>query len=45
MRWQPDGPVCVECGFDWGMARQDAVELIARAPDAAVTAIKGIKDR
>src|SRR5215467_5819910 len=44
MRWQPDGLVCAECGFDWEMARQNAVELVARAPDAAVTAIKGIKD-
>src|SRR5215467_1565229 len=44
MRWQPDGLVCAECGFDWEMARQNAVELVARAPDAAVAAITGIKD-
>src|SRR5215471_11838829 len=44
MRWQPDGLVCAECGFDWEMARQNAVELVARAPDAAVAAITGLKD-
>src|SRR5262249_33098476 len=43
MRWQPDGLVCAECGFDWEMARQNAVELVARAPDAAVAAIRGKK--
>jgi hypothetical protein len=44
MRWQPDSPVCAECGFDWQMARQDAIELVAQAPDAAAAAISGLKD-
>jgi hypothetical protein len=44
MRWQPDSPVCAECGFDWQMARQNAIELVAEAPDAAAAAIMAIKD-
>jgi hypothetical protein len=44
MRWQPDGPVCAECGFDWEIDGQDAVELVAGAPDSAVAAIAGIQD-
>ena len=44
MRWQPDSAVCAECGFDWEMARQNAIELVARVPDAAAAAITGIKD-
>ena len=44
MRWQPDSPVCAECGFDWEIDRQNAIELVARAPDAAMAAISGIKD-
>jgi hypothetical protein len=44
MRWQPDSPVCAECGFDWEIDRKNAIELVARAPDAAVAAITGIKD-
>src|SRR5215831_20917840 len=44
MRWQPDSPVCAECGFDWQMTRQDAIEVVAQAPDGAAGAITGIKD-
>jgi len=44
VRWQPDSLVCAECGFDWEIARQNAVELVAQAPDAATAAITGIKD-
>jgi hypothetical protein len=44
MRWRPDSPVCAECGFDWQMARQNAIELVAEAPDAAAAAIMAIKD-
>jgi hypothetical protein len=44
MRWQPDSPICAECGFAWEIDRQNAIELVARAPDAAVAAISGIKD-
>ena len=44
MRWQPDSPVCAACGFDWEIDRQNAIELVARAPDAAMAAISGIKD-
>src|SRR5215467_12264999 len=44
MRWQPDSPICAECGFDWQMTRQDAIELAAQAPDGVAGAITGIKD-
>jgi hypothetical protein len=44
MRWQPDSPVCAECGFDWEIDRQNAIEVVERAPNAAVAAIRGIKD-
>jgi len=38
MRWQPDSPVCAECGFDWDIARDSAIDLVAQAPDAAAAA-------
>jgi hypothetical protein len=44
MRWQPDAPACTECGFDWQLARQDAIDLVARVPDAATQAITSISD-
>src|SRR5262249_44525732 len=44
MRWQPDSPVCAECGFDWQLARQDAIDLVAQVPDAATAAITRIPD-
>jgi len=44
MRWQPDSPVCAECGFDWQMTRQDAIELVAHVPGAAAAAIANIDD-
>jgi len=44
MRWQPDGPVCVECGFNWTMARPDAIDLVTQIPDAAATALARIPD-
>lgn len=44
MRWQPDSPVCAECGFDWQLAREDAIDLVAQAGDAAAAAITGIHD-
>jgi hypothetical protein len=44
MRWQPDSPICAECGFDWQITRQNAIELVAQAPDGAAAAITGIKD-
>jgi hypothetical protein len=44
MRWQPDSPVCAECGFDWQFHRQDAIDLVARGPDAAAAALTGIRD-
>jgi hypothetical protein len=39
MRWQPDSAVCAECGFDWQLARQDAIDLVVQVPDAATAAI------
>jgi hypothetical protein len=44
MRWQPDSPVCAECGFDWQMTQRNAIELVGQGPDAAVAAISGITD-
>ena len=44
MRWQPDSPVCAECGFDWQLARQDAIDLVAQVPNAAAAAITRIRD-
>jgi hypothetical protein len=44
MRWQPDSPVCAECGFDWNMACPDAIDLVAQVPEAAATALAGIPD-
>ena len=44
MRWQPDSPVCAECGFDWEMTRQNAIELVGQGPDTAAAAISGMKD-
>jgi hypothetical protein len=44
MRWQPDSPVCAECGFDWQLAGQDAIDLVAQVPDAATAAITRIPD-
>jgi hypothetical protein len=44
MRWQPDGPVCAECGFDWRLASPDAIDLVAQVPDAATAAITRIRD-
>jgi hypothetical protein len=39
MRWQPSEPVCAECGFDWGVSRQAAIDLVADGPDAAAQAL------
>jgi DinB superfamily len=44
MRWQPDSPICAECGFDWQLARQEAIDLVAQAPDAATASITRIHD-
>jgi len=44
MRWQPDSPVCAECGFNWELTRQSAIELVAEVPDAAAAAITLISD-
>lgn len=44
MRWQPDSPVCTECGFDWTIARQDAIGQVAQAPDAAADSLRRIQD-
>jgi hypothetical protein len=44
MTWQPDAPACAECGFDWNLARSDAMELVVQVPDAAATAIVRLPD-
>jgi len=44
MRWQPDSPVCAECGFDWNAPREDAAALVSQLPDAAAAAIGRISD-
>jgi hypothetical protein len=44
MRWQPDSPVCAQCGFDWNIARQDAIGLVTNVPDAAAAAMARLPD-
>ena len=44
MRWQPDSLVCAECGFDWQLAHQDGIDLVAQVPDAAAAALTRIRD-
>lgn len=44
MRWQPDSPVCTECGFDWTMARKAAIDRVAHAPDTATDSVRRIQD-
>jgi hypothetical protein len=44
MRWQPDSPACAECGYDWEITRQDAIELVAQSPDGVAAAIAAIED-
>src|SRR5215831_11372275 len=44
MRWQPSSPVCAECGFDWILARPDAIDPVANVADATATAIAHIPD-
>jgi hypothetical protein len=44
VRWQPDSPVCAECGFEWVVSREDAIGLIAEVPDAATAAVARIQE-
>jgi hypothetical protein len=44
MRWQPDSPVCAECGFGWDIARDSAIDLVAQVPDAAAAAFALIQE-
>jgi hypothetical protein len=44
MRWQPDSPVCAECGYDWRSSRQNAIDLVTQAPDAVAAALAGVPD-
>lgn len=44
MRWQPQEPACAECGFDWGVSRHSAIDLVAAGPDAAARALAGVMD-
>jgi hypothetical protein len=44
MRWQPDGPACTECGFDWTLPRQSAIELVAAGPEAVTAALTAVPD-
>jgi hypothetical protein len=44
MRRQPDGPACEECGFGWGLDRQDAIDLVAQGPAAAAAALRGLPE-
>jgi len=44
MRWQPDSPVCAQCGFDWEIAPQHAIDLVAGVPGAAAAAVSRIRD-
>ena len=42
MRWQPDSPVCEECGFAWTISRDDAIDLVAQLPETATAAVARI---
>lgn len=44
MRWQPDRPVCAECGFDWDIARQREIDLVAQLPGTAAAAVNRVPD-
>jgi len=44
MRWRAEAPVCAGCGFDWQLARQDAIDLVAQVPAAATAAITRVRD-
>jgi hypothetical protein len=44
VRWQPDGPVCKECDFDWNLPRRDAVALVAGLPERARGAVRNVAD-
>lgn len=44
MRWQPDEPVCSECGFDWSCARDEATAIVAASAQAAEAALSDIAD-
>jgi len=39
VRWQPDSPVCAECGFTWTISGKDAIDLVTRLPEEAAAAI------
>jgi hypothetical protein len=42
VRWQPDSPVCEECGFAWTISRDDAIDLVAQLPETATAAVARI---
>ncbi|MGH3157083.1 MAG: hypothetical protein ACRDNF_10960 [Streptosporangiaceae bacterium] len=44
MRWRPDSPVCAECGFDWQLGLEDAIDLVTQIPNAVAAAVTGIHD-
>jgi len=43
VRWQPDSPVCEECGFAWTISRDDAADLVTQLPEAATAAVARIR--
>jgi hypothetical protein len=44
MRWQPDSPVCAECGFDWQGTRQSGIDLVAQGVSTAAAALAAVPD-
>jgi hypothetical protein len=44
MRWQPDSPVCAECGFSRACSRPEAIAVVAQGPAAAAAALAGVAD-
>jgi hypothetical protein len=44
VRWQPDSPVCAECGFDWAVTREDAIDLVSQVAAAAAAAVDRIQE-
>lgn len=39
VRWQPEGPVCTECGFEWTCEKSAAIAVVAALPRDAAEAL------
>ena len=36
--------MCAECGFDWAVARENAIDLVPQVPDAAAAALACVQE-